>query len=273
MMRGEWRMRELYLIPDRSNIEESLRLAAEYGTYFEYNDFFLPAVLDDEAKVKELISFYQELPRDRSHDTLHGAFLDVTIHSEDARIREISEQRVRQSIEIAKELGVRGVVFHTNTIPNFKTDTYMQHWLQSNESFWKQMLSEYRNIEIFVENMFDEDPELLAALAEHMKEEPRFGVCLDYAHAMVFGEPEQIGEWMAKLLPYTHHIHINDNDLKADLHQAVGEGRIDWQQFKRFTDEYRTDCSLLIETRDCNKQKNSLEFMKKHGIWNKAVCE
>lgn len=260
-------MKELYLIPDRSNIEESLRIAEKYGTYFEYNDFFMPRILDDEAKVKELISFYQTLPRDRSHDTLHGAFLDVAIHSEDARIREISELRVRQSLEIGRSLGVRGVVFHTNLISNFRTEAYMQHWLQSNESFWKRMLSEYRDMEIFIENMFDEDPELIAQLAERMKDEPRFGICFDYAHAMVFGGADRIGEWVKRLSPFIHHMHINDNDLKADLHQAVGAGKIDWQQFRQFVEEYRLDCSLLIETKDCSKQQNSLEFIKKHGIW------
>ena len=91
-------MKSLYIIPKRDNIEESLRLSKEYNAYFEYNDFFIPAVLDDEEKKKELISFYKSLPRDRSRDTLHGAFLDVTLHSSDAKIREVSEFRVRQSM-------------------------------------------------------------------------------------------------------------------------------------------------------------------------------
>lgn len=32
--------REWLMIPDSHNIQESLRLAEEYGAAFEYNDFF-----------------------------------------------------------------------------------------------------------------------------------------------------------------------------------------------------------------------------------------
>lgn len=260
-------MHELYIIPDRSRIEESMQLAEEYGTYFEYNDFFMPGILDDEAKIRELVAFYSKLKRDRSKDTLHGAFLDVTIHSEDERIREVSELRVRQSVEIAVQLGIRGVIFHTNSIPNFRTSTYRNHWLKSNESFWRKILKEYEDIEILLENMFDEESELLYHLAEKMQDEKRFGVCLDYAHVVAFGKNEDITGWMKKLLPYTHHMHINDNDLKVDLHQALGEGMIDWSLFDSFLKEDGIDCSVLVEMREIEKQRASLEFMRKNGIY------
>lgn len=260
-------MSALYIIPDRSCIEESMQLAAGYGAHFEYNDFFAPAILDNEEKVTELIDFYSGLNRDRSGDMLHGAFLDVTIHSEDEKIRRVSEARVRQSIDIGVRLGIRGVIFHTNVIPNFKTQSYMKHWVDSNESFWRWMLAEYQDIELLVENMFDEEPDLLAQLAERMKDERRFGVCFDYAHALVFGEYHEIENWVKKLLPYTRHIHINDNDLKADLHQAVGEGAIDWSGFTEFMQNGKTDCSILVEMQGAEKQRKSLEYMKNNAIY------
>ena len=43
-------MKGLYLIPDRIQIEESLALAKEYQAFYEYNDFFTAAVLDDREK-------------------------------------------------------------------------------------------------------------------------------------------------------------------------------------------------------------------------------
>ena len=131
-------MKRILIIPKRENIEESLRLSREYHAAFEYNDFFLPNILDDEVKKKEIIDFYKGLDRDRSEDTMHGAFLDVTLHSADDRIREISELRVRQSMEIAKQLGIRGVVFHTNMIANFKDTHYMKRWVDTNADFYKK---------------------------------------------------------------------------------------------------------------------------------------
>ena len=158
-------MKSLYIIPNKERIEESLAISERYGAYFEYNDFFLPSVLDDIEEQEKLIEFYKGLPRDRSRDTLHGAFLDVTIHSSDSKIREISEMRIRQSMEIAKKLKIRGVIFHTNIIANFKDTAYMDGWVERNTHFFRSILCEYPGIYGFVENMFDFDPDVLLRIA------------------------------------------------------------------------------------------------------------
>ena len=258
-------MKSVSIIPQRNNIEESLRLSKEYNANFEYNDFFLPFVLDDENKKKELIEFYKSLQRDRSNDTLHGAFLDVTLHSSDARIREVSELRVRQSMDIAKELGIRGVVFHTNMIANFKDAAYMDNWVKTNAAFYKKLLAEYPGIFVFVENMFDFDPDMLVALAEELKEESYFGVCLDYAHATISKVPAK--EWFKVLKPYIKHMHINDNDLNNDQHKALGNGDIDYQEFTELMKENNMEVSVLVEVSKIEDQIISLEYMKQKSVY------
>ena len=258
-------MKSVSIIPQRNNIEESLRLSKEYNANFEYNDFFLPFVLDDENKKKELIEFYKSLQRDRSNDTLHGAFLDVTLHSSDTRIREVSELRVRQSMDIAKELGIRGVVFHTNMIANFKDAAYMDNWVKTNAAFYKKLLAEYPGIFVFVENMFDFDPDMLVALAEELKEESYFGVCLDYAHATISKVPAK--EWFKVLKPYIKHMHINDNDLNNDQHKALGNGDIDYQEFTELMKENNMEVSVLVEVSKIEDQIISLEYMKQKSVY------
>ena len=258
-------MRSIAIIPKRDNIGESLRLSREYNANFEYNDFFLPFILDDEEKKKELIEFYKALPRDRSYDTMHGAFLDVTLHSSDARIREISELRVRQSMDVAKELGIRGVVFHTNMIANFKDDVYMKNWVNTNAAFYKKILAEYPGIYVFVENMFDFDPDMLLELAQELKDEPYFGVCLDYAHATISKVPAK--DWLETLKPYIKHMHINDNDLKDDQHKALGQGKIDYKEYTGLMAESEIECSVLIEVSKLEDQEASLEYAKKEKIY------
>ena len=258
-------MKSVYIIPKRDNMEESMRLSKEYNAYFEYNDFFIPAILDDEVKKKELIDFYKSLPRDRSNDTLHGAFLDVTLHSSDARIREVSELRVRQSMDIAKELGIRGVVFHTNMIANFKDAVYMKNWVNTNAAFYKKILAEYPGIYVFVENMFDFDPDMLLELALELKDEPYFGVCLDYAHATISKVPARA--WLEILKPYIKHMHINDNDLKDDQHRALGQGEIDYKEYTTLMNENAMEVSVLVEVSKVEDQMISLEYMRKEGIY------
>ena len=258
-------MKSISIIPKRDKIEESLRLSEQYHANFEYNDFFLPQILDDEEKKKELIEFYKSLPRDRSGDTMHGAFLDVTLHSSDNRIREISELRVRQSMEIAKELGIRGVVFHTNLIANFKDKVYLKNWVETHTDFYKKMLREYPEIYIFVENMFDFEPDMLVELAESLKEEPYFGICLDVAHASI--SKVSVKEWFNVLKPYVKHMHINDNDLQNDLHLALGKGNIDYSEFTEILIKNQMDVSVLVEVSDIEGQISSLVYMKENGIY------
>ena len=257
-------MRQLYLVPNRSELKQLAELRRTYGAKWEYNDFFLPSVLDDRKAQLEIINTYAKEIGDFAGDTIHGAFLDVTLHSTDRLIREVSELRVRQSMDIAKEMGVRGVVFHTGRLYNFRDETYLNNWLNTNESFFRRMLEEYPDTEIYMENMFDESSDMMARLGERMKDADRFGLCLDYAHARVYGTEE--ATWFCELAPYVKHMHINDNDGRNDLHQAVGAGICGWQQFNQLMEEYEIHSSILVEVSGYEKQKCSLEFMEKNHV-------
>lgn len=258
-------MLNILIIPDINNIYDSVRLADEWNLSFEYDDFFMPDILDDYNEVKRRIGIYKGLGRDRSNDTLHGAFLDVTIHSSDRRIAEIASKRIHSSMDIASELGVRGVVFHTNIIPNFRNTQYIENWIEKNASFWKQIIEEYPGICIYMENMFDAEYTYLEKLSNKMRIHEQFEICLDYAHLSVFGNGSPL-EWVANLAPYIGHMHINDNDLKNDLHMAVGDGQIDWNIFAGLIREYNIDSSVLIEVEGYRNQVKSLEYLKRNNI-------
>lgn len=252
---------KLLIIPKLDKIDEYIELASEYNCGYEYNDFFITSVLDNNELSEQIISTYKKLDRLPSHTTLHGAFLDINIASSDKEIFKVSDMRVRQSIDIARKLGVKGVVFHTNYIANFKQDAYREEWVNSNVTYWKNILREYTDIEIYIENMFDMDYELIGKLAKDMSDEARFGICLDYAHAHVFGDERKISDWVMHLAPYVKHIHINDNDFVSDLHLAIGDGNIDWNKFKELYEKYFSQASVLIEVSDIEKARKSLEFL------------
>lgn len=74
-------------------------------------------------------------------------------------------------------------------------------------------------------------------------------------------------EWIETLSPYIRHIHINDNDLQNDLHLAVGRGTLDWQEFDSLIREYQVEAPVLVEVNGYEAQRESLQYMKKHGIY------
>ncbi len=254
-------MRGLYLIPDREHLEDSVALRESQGILWEYNDFMRPDILEDKKEQLRIMDIYARTGIDFSRDTMHGAFLDVTLHSTDPLIREVSEKRVRQSMEIAKEMGLRGVVFHTNRIQGFRDKTYLANWLEVNELFFRRLTDDYPGIKIFMENMWDEAPDMMVALAEKMNDVPEFGLCMDYAHVMISGYSP--GDWIQECAPYITHIHINDNDQKNDQHLAVGDGEIDWGVLNRGIQTYGVDATVLIEVNGIERQKTSLAYLRK----------
>ncbi len=105
--------------------------------------------------------------------------------------------------------------------------------------------------------MFDNSPEIMAALAESLSAHSNFGVCLYYAHAYLTNVPGS--EWMKALGPYVRHMHINDNDFVSDLHLAIENGLINWNEFYSLYDMYVKDSTILIETSSIENQRRSVE--------------
>lgn len=256
-------MKQLLIIPDKQNMDACLKLASEYNLGFEYNDFFMPDVLDDGDRLNRYVDEYKsyDFP---AYTTLHGAFFDVIPFSVDHKIREIAELRIEQSIQVAKRLGAKAVVFHTNYNPFLNSEGYIKPWIQTNIAYWSDVLKRHPDINIYLENMFDTTPELMKAISEVLCQYDNYGVCLDYAHAALSDvEPEKWAECLGK---YIKHVHINDNDLVSDLHQAWGDGQINRSTFYECYEKYMKGATVLIETTPMENKIRSLEMLKKEGF-------
>ena len=256
-------MKQILIIPNKDRLEESLTLAKEYNLGFEFNEFFNPDLLDDVDKLQETIDFYQksDLP---VYTTVHGAFFDVIPFSVDAKIREIAHLRIEQSIEVAKKLGAKAVVFHTNYDPFLNTREYVEQWIKTNTECWSKVLEAHSDINIYLENMFDVSPAIMEILSENLSKYPNYGVCFDYAHASISKVPAEL--WAQRLGKYIKHVHINDNDLKSDLHLAWGDGKINRTEFYKTYETYLSNATILIETSSIENQIHSLERMKMEGF-------
>lgn len=254
-------MGQVLIVAREQDIESYKAIAEEYNVGFEVNDFYNPEVLENEDEMNRLVEFYQRegLPKG---STMHGAFFDIVVFSHDLRIREISELRMEQSMKIAVRIGVKGVVFHTNISPVLSSMEYDQRAIEMTVEYLECLLKRYPDTEIYLENMFDADPDILAAISERLCIYENYGVCFDYAHASISSTPIQT--WVEALAPYIKHIHINDNNLKRDQHLALGDGKIDWQQFMEYRKKYFDDCSLVIETTLPENQRRSLKYLEQN---------
>ena len=250
-------MNKYLIIPEKNKIESSIELSKIYNLGYEFNDFYFPDVLDDDNIISELIDFYDNNLLN-SYKTIHGAFIDVTIFSPDSKIREISRERIYQSVNIAKALKTKAVIFHTNHIPFITTKKYKTTWLDYNIDFFRTLLIDNPNLNIYIENMFDSTPEYLLDLSKELCDLDNYGVCLDYAHANI--SPMDPSIWVNTLSSYIKHIHLNDNDGKNDLHLPIGKGLINWSNFKTQLSQLNNP-TILIETSTIESQISSIDYL------------
>jgi sugar phosphate isomerase/epimerase len=254
-------MGRFLVVSKLEQLEEYRDISREYGVGFEVNDFFDPDVLDSPQRTEQIVAAYAKegLPKG---STMHGAFLDVVVFSQDRFIREIARKRMRQSVEAAKKIGAKAVVFHTNSNPMLSCKEYDNRVVDMTADFLEQLLGEQPDIYIYLENMFDHTPDILKRISDRLSGYSNYGVCFDYAHASIYGVAME--QWVETLAEYVRHIHINDNDLQSDLHLAVGDGKLDWAAFERYYRQYFSSCSVLIETNSVENQRRSLEYLKHH---------
>ena len=256
-------MKKLLVIPDFKNIDDSIRLARGYDAGFEYNDFNFAKYLDDEAFCEKTVNEYKsyKLP---DYTTNHGAFIDVLPYSTDKKIKEISIHRINQSIKITRKIGAKSVVFHLNYNPYLNHELYVKIFPKLNIDVWRPIIEENPDINIYIENMFEQDPYIIKKVAKALSEYDNFGLCLDWGHAVLSKTNPQI--WAEELKEYVKHIHLNDNDLRVDTHLAWGSGQINRNQFYNCYNRYLSDATILIETVDIPDQRASLRQLEEDGF-------
>ena len=227
----------LGIIPDIDRLDDSLKLSWEYNTFFEYNDFFYPAIYQSEGETRRRINIYKSLDRDMSRDTMHGVFFD------------------------AANLGVKGVVFHTGINPGLWNRSYLDGWLDTAATWLDKLAKEYSHIEIYIENTFDKEPGVLTSLIDLLSHRKNVKLCLDYGHALLTDTEDE--EWVRQMAPYVGHVHLNDHDMKEDLHLAPGKGLVDFERFEDLMEEYEVDAQVLLELNGAQEQLEALKYMTK----------
>lgn len=251
--------RSWLIVPDVERLEESVALAEEFGAAFEYDDFYQPAVYEDEREVERVIAAYLSLPRDRSRDTLHGVFFDIKPNSMDSAIAQRSRALMRQSLAIANRLGVRGVTFHSDIYGGMRLSIPPEVWLNAAEALFRQLCAENPGLDVWLENTIEQEPDQLLALARRMEDVPNFGLTFDLAHASLSATDGAV--WLREMGPFVRHVHLNDNDLYADRHWPVGQGSIDYPRFAALADAHIPGVPMLMEVRTLEDARESLEAM------------
>ena len=247
----------------RRRFDEYVDYAIKQDFNFELVDFAIP--VHTRAEASRFAKTYASDKRLKGRLTsMHGVFIDLYLNSPDVAIRKVAEDRIIQNLEVAQQLKVKYVVFHTNSLPMINKKEYADGWVTAHAAFWSKMLKKY-DCTILLENMWDDSPELLKRVIKTVGSS-RLGVCFDIGHANVFSRvPVEV--WFSKLGRHMPYLHLNDNDGQHDYEWPPGRGSVDWEGFSRLVQKYCDNPLAVIEVPDLKAIKSSIAYLKKNQVY------
>ena len=252
-----------------NSFDAVLEYAKEHRYNLEISTFASPRILD--TNWQEVLKDYQrKLHEFKGAISTHGAYWDLIIRSVDEKIREVTEQRIFQSLEIARELKAKRTVFHLNFNWIRRLEGYKLKWIEQNASFWSEVLEKYPSSTVVLENTYDFTPEMLRTLLDEVNS-PRLKVCLDVGHINVWSRVP-VEEWIAVLGEAIRSIHVSDNKGDLDSHLALGKGTINWQELSDLIAKYQIDPDIVFEVGVYGQEPleatiQSLKYFREENIY------
>lgn len=245
-----------HLLPN----EEMKELIHQTGAGVESLDFSISDNLD---KLKASVRNYQKQMSEFETDrlTLHGPFLDINPCAYDSLVRKATMTRFAQCYEAGRMLGADKIVFHSGMNPYVY---YENGWAERVTEFWKEFLEERTELEIVLENVFDQNWEPILDVY-HGVNRPNFKLCLDIGHAHCYSARDVL-EWTKNLAPYVSHVHVHDNCGDKDAHIGLGCGNLPWKEVLELVPENETRTWTI----ECMTKENVLKCMEAIGYSKSA---
>ena len=181
----------------------------------------LDSNLDDQINL-----WKKKLSRFRNPISLHGSSFDLNPGSTDSKVLEVTKYRYLQSIDIAKRVNARYVIFHSQVNPLLTIKRIRGMKLENQINFWKDLLDNEipNDICILIENEYDDTYEDIKLIYDKV-DKHNFGVCLDIGHVLAYSKVK-LEDWISNLGQRIKYIHLHWNDGNEDTHDEPSNNEL-----------------------------------------------
>ena len=233
---------------------DAAQLAREYGFGLEIAEYCTAWNMDE--KFAETHTAVCEKLEDIQHRVLHGPFNELFPCAIDKKARALAAERYRQAIALAKNYGATKVIIHGGYNPRIY---YPVWYVEQSIVFWKDFLREDPGVEIVLENVLEETPDMLLNIVKAV-EHPQLRLCLDIGHVNAYSQIPAM-DWLKAWAPYLSHFHIHNNDGTRDQHNALYEGTLPVKDLLVLAEEL---CPQATYTMELIEDKPSVEWLKEN---------
>jgi len=160
----------------------------------------------------------------------HAPFRDLNPGGLDPDAVALTRRRLAAALKLAPLFDVTELVAHTAWDPDmYGLDA--EAWLDRSAAFWGDLaqLAEDHEARFALENVFDRDPKILAALLDRLPAD-RYGANFDVGHWHAYSGAG-LTAWFDALGERLVSLHLHDNGGLYDNHLALGAGSVPWREF------------------------------------------
>jgi len=244
------------MLHDRIDFAVANRIHPEI--YFSGDDL-------DASHEKDLRGLAAALQENGLEATVHGPFMDLSPGGTDRRVKEITFDRFFKTLLWAHLFKAKAVVFHAG-YERLKFDGDVKAWLQSSLQTWRPLVkeAEERALILVIENVFEEDPDPLAALF-HEIDSPHFRFCFDTGHHNLISKTP-LSLWIESLGRHLFEVHLHDNHKEWDEHLPMGDGNFDFHRFFGLLSSHHLNPIYTIEPHREEHLRRGLEAAKRYIV-------
>jgi sugar phosphate isomerase/epimerase len=251
----------IFAAPKGGDLAEGIAFALEHRLDYELPTFYYPNNLDN--KDAEIAKYHELMAGFTGTLSMHGPIFDMNVVSLDPEVQRISQRRYLQAIEIAKEMGVRYLVFHTQWTPIYTAANAQKQWLAKMTDYFETLVNEHlegSNLTLLLENFLDPTPEVQNTLLSRVSSQ-HLRACLDTGHVNIFSELSPI-DWLRELGSHVAYIHAHNNNSVLDSHDPFDQGLIDMEAFLNHLALLPQKIHLAIETSSVEGMASSYAMLK-----------
>jgi sugar phosphate isomerase/epimerase len=217
----------------------------------------------DTASQGDLQRLAKTLCQEEIPAALHGPYMDLSPGGVDTKVKEVTLDRIRKTMDLAALFRPQTVVFHPG-YDRWRFEAYHDLWLRNSIETWRPIAGKAEEIgtTIALENVFEEDPQTLKDLIEGVNS-PRFRFCFDTGHYFVFSKAP-LRQWFDLLGHCMAEVHFHDNDGTRDDHLPLGHGEMDFHEFFDLLDQMSFRPMYTVEPHEEAHLWSSITALQKY---------
>lgn len=250
----------------KDTIKDSIDLAKIINTGIEISR--MPFYKQKDTTTQEVINtLKQDLEDFNNRISVHALFSDVNIGSKDPIIREISQMRFQQSLEVAKNIGADTVLFHTGNKGTLHYDS-QKSFKKKFIAFFKEFIKDFEKagITAVIENVFETTPDYCLELYEGINS-PNLKLALDTGHVNLYAQKTNVCDWIKAYGPKLYHLHIHNNFQQNDDHSNLANGTLNFEEIFETIEEMNINPSFVLEMFTEEDILKSLDLMFKFDFF------